>query len=399
MPDDRSTRLGTTRQLSADLRALRASAGNPSFRRMAGRSGFISHTTLHEAATGSRLPSWETVREFVRACGGDEREWRSRWEVAVRTTETRTAPATAPPADPNTGDTATPGPGVSSTGTPGQNAAAPDAAASEKAVPESAGPETTDQKTAFTETGDTKTTAPERVATEERSPENQTAESAVKENTATEKTVTENTGTANPGTANPGTGNTGAESEVADSGAPGNGDLERATAASAAELAPDLPWRVWQGRRRWLAPALGAAVITALTWLVTATDDAEVGPSYAVNEGDVAEVRDITNPDNSPVHTRQRFWKVWEITNTGSVPWQGRYLQRKNQPVGPEDCWTQERVPVGLTQPGASAEIGVPVTAPATPGFCLTEWKMVDHTGRELFPGARPVRMAVRVDP
>ena len=69
-------------QLARDLRALRASVGNPSFRKMAGQSGYISHTTLHEAATGSRLPSWETTREFVRACGGEETQWWSRWLAA-----------------------------------------------------------------------------------------------------------------------------------------------------------------------------------------------------------------------------------------------------------------------------------------------------------------------------
>ena len=69
-------------QLARDLRALRASVGNPSFRKMAGQSGYISHTTLHEAATGSRLPSWETTREFVRACGGRETQWWSKWLAA-----------------------------------------------------------------------------------------------------------------------------------------------------------------------------------------------------------------------------------------------------------------------------------------------------------------------------
>ncbi|MGY0235656.1 NBR1-Ig-like domain-containing protein [Longispora urticae] len=67
-------------RLAGLLRELRTDAGNPSFRTMAGRSGRISHTTLFEAASGSRYPSWETTREFVRVCGGDEAEWRVRWE-------------------------------------------------------------------------------------------------------------------------------------------------------------------------------------------------------------------------------------------------------------------------------------------------------------------------------
>ncbi|MEU7973791.1 NBR1-Ig-like domain-containing protein [Micromonospora sp. NPDC049089] len=66
------------------LRTLRTSVGDPSFRKMAGRSGRISHTTLHEAAAGTRFPSWETVREFVRACEADEAQWRRRWEDAQR---------------------------------------------------------------------------------------------------------------------------------------------------------------------------------------------------------------------------------------------------------------------------------------------------------------------------
>ena len=72
-------------RFAGELRALRAAIGDPSFRKMAGRSGRISHTTLHEAAAGTRFPSWETTREFVRACDADEAEWRLRWEDAQRT--------------------------------------------------------------------------------------------------------------------------------------------------------------------------------------------------------------------------------------------------------------------------------------------------------------------------
>ncbi|MGI5145161.1 NBR1-Ig-like domain-containing protein [Plantactinospora sp. CA-294935] len=49
---------------------------------MAAVSRSISHTTLHEAASGTRFPSWETTREFVRACHGNETAWRAKWESA-----------------------------------------------------------------------------------------------------------------------------------------------------------------------------------------------------------------------------------------------------------------------------------------------------------------------------
>lgn len=70
-----------------DLRKLRADAGNPSFRRMAEKSGCISHATLHEAASGSRFPSWETTREFVKACDQPEEQWLKRWNAAKGATE------------------------------------------------------------------------------------------------------------------------------------------------------------------------------------------------------------------------------------------------------------------------------------------------------------------------
>ena len=69
-------------RFAEQLRALRTAVGNPSFRKMAERSGRISHTTLHEAAAGTRFPTWETTREFVRACEADEFQWRRRWEDA-----------------------------------------------------------------------------------------------------------------------------------------------------------------------------------------------------------------------------------------------------------------------------------------------------------------------------
>ncbi|MGC4817003.1 NBR1-Ig-like domain-containing protein [Micromonospora sp. DT63] len=71
-------------RFAEQLRTLRSAAGDPSFRKMAGRSGRISHTTLHEAVAGTRFPSWETTREFVRACEADEALWRCRWEDAQR---------------------------------------------------------------------------------------------------------------------------------------------------------------------------------------------------------------------------------------------------------------------------------------------------------------------------
>ncbi len=90
------------------LSDARQAAGNPSFRDMAGRSGCISHTTLHEAMRGSRLPSWETTVEFVKACGFDPLPWRPRWEAAaaiVHPSPTRPTDRPPPAIPPSTAGT------------------------------------------------------------------------------------------------------------------------------------------------------------------------------------------------------------------------------------------------------------------------------------------------------
>jgi len=83
-------------EFMAALRALRADAGDPSFRRMAAKSGAVSHATLHLTVTGYRLQPWETVREFVRACDGDEDAWQARWERTARALSDDPPPEPAP---------------------------------------------------------------------------------------------------------------------------------------------------------------------------------------------------------------------------------------------------------------------------------------------------------------
>ena len=116
----RAARAAAIGEFAATLRQLRRSVGDPSFREMAGRSRAISHTTLHEAAQGNRLPSWATTVEFIRACGADPAEYRARWERADRALRTepvpvdadeRTLAVTVPPEPAPDDEAATPGRG------------------------------------------------------------------------------------------------------------------------------------------------------------------------------------------------------------------------------------------------------------------------------------------------
>ncbi|WDT52595.1 nSTAND1 domain-containing NTPase [Streptomyces sp. G7(2002)] len=72
---------GPVQRFAYELRKLRDEAGAPAYRAMARRAGY-SAATLSQAAAGERLPTLPVLLAYVRACGGDEGEWRRRWTEA-----------------------------------------------------------------------------------------------------------------------------------------------------------------------------------------------------------------------------------------------------------------------------------------------------------------------------
>lgn len=98
-----TSRAEAIQEFAASLRDVRTSAGTPSFREMSGRSQAISHTTLHEAAQGLRLPSWATTVEFLKACGADPADHRDAWlraDEAVKVGASTPAGEAVRPAEP-----------------------------------------------------------------------------------------------------------------------------------------------------------------------------------------------------------------------------------------------------------------------------------------------------------
>ena len=284
---------------SAELRRLRADAGDPAFRTMALRSGGVSHTTLHEAARGNRFPSWPTTQAFVTACGGDLVEWRRRWEDA--------RPRLA-----------------------------------ESVVHHAVLPESVVQRAVLPESDLTEVVMP-----------------------------------ASP-------------VSVADEVTPGKQRPRR--------------------YRGWTVAVLGSVVVVlaAVTVVLISRSGSQsaaagsslvavVGPAVA---GDASGfVADVTIPDGTRVTVDERFQKVWEIANIGTVSWHGRYLRRLDLPPGPNTCQTPSQVLIGDTDPGQDAWISVDVVAPSMPGTCWVGWKMVDATGKEYLPNERPLFFLVTVVP
>ncbi|MGJ5895421.1 nSTAND1 domain-containing NTPase [Streptomyces niveiscabiei] len=72
---------GPVQRLAHELRELRRAAGGPAYRAMAKQAGFAA-TTLSQAASGERLPSWPVVEGYARACGGDPALLEPLWKTA-----------------------------------------------------------------------------------------------------------------------------------------------------------------------------------------------------------------------------------------------------------------------------------------------------------------------------
>jgi hypothetical protein len=88
---------GPVESFVAELRDLRRSAGNPSYRELARRAHYAP-TTFSSAMSGYRLPTLEVTLAFVSACAGDVVRWEERWRLAdtqARTTATRSTEGVA----------------------------------------------------------------------------------------------------------------------------------------------------------------------------------------------------------------------------------------------------------------------------------------------------------------
>jgi hypothetical protein len=86
----------------ADLRKLREQAGQPSLRAMS-KLAHYSHTALSGVVTSGHLPSLDLTLAFVRACGGDESEWRTRWSHARAAAREEAVVEAVPPPPPPAG--------------------------------------------------------------------------------------------------------------------------------------------------------------------------------------------------------------------------------------------------------------------------------------------------------
>lgn len=108
-------------------------------------------------------------------------------------------------------------------------------------------------------------------------------------------------------------------------------------------------------------------------------------------------VRDITVPDGSLLAPGERFEKIWEIQNSGSVAWIARSLQRVGACSGPGRITSDPTVVVPDTPPGNLCAVRAELVAPLDPGSYYAAWKMVDSDGQVVFRRQRPLFVSIDV--
>ena len=347
--DDKRAQADAIAEFAAILRELRKSVGNPPFREMSGRSGAISHTTLHEATKGNRLPSWGTTVEFVKACGADPEDYRERWEAANRAVRSGGASSGEPAAS---AAKAVAGEAAHLTDRPQPS---PEGGASAP----SPSPPPPDAPAAETEPP---APPPDPGGGRERPRfvRPAVAALAMAAVAASLVTVIALTNDSDP--------------KEKDDRTPldgmGQATVPQATASPAALSPADCP--------------------------VPPTNPP---PAPPLHPGDAARfIADVTLPDCTRVPTAKTVTKVWRLKNAGKVPWEGYSLRRLDMPQRADQCQTISDIPIPDTEPGEMVDIRAHVTTPRKPGLCYVRFKVVDSAGRVVFPGSRPVNFQIIVE-
>ncbi len=91
-----------------------------------------------------------------------------------------------------------------------------------------------------------------------------------------------------------------------------------------------------------------------------------------------AYVTDVTIPDGTLLATGQAFNKIWRVRNTGTCAWGDGYTFVF---VSGASMTMTTVISVPATAPGATVDLLVPMTAPATPGAFTGFWQLRNPSG------------------
>jgi transcriptional regulator with XRE-family HTH domain len=107
---------------------------------------------------------------------------------------------------------------------------------------------------------------------------------------------------------------------------------------------------------------------------------------YRAIPGDASAFVGDTIPHGTLMEPGQAFEQTWRVRNSGTVPWQGRRLERQGPTTGPGLISSSRFVDIPNTEPGEVAAITTPLKAPTYDCSSIAYFKMVDADGKLCFP-------------
>jgi hypothetical protein len=127
-----------------------------------------------------------------------------------------------------------------------------------------------------------------------------------------------------------------------------------------------------------VAPLASPTLFTNLP-IASNTPGSGGGGSTAVGCNNSAFVSDVTIPDDTVMTPGQTFTKTWKLSNTGSCPWTTTYKVSFVSGNAMGGAATPLTVTVA---PGASGDVSVAMTAPATAGDAIGYWILTNDSGQ-----------------
>lgn len=114
-------------------------------------------------------------------------------------------------------------------------------------------------------------------------------------------------------------------------------------------------------------------------------------PSSTLPVYDAVYVADVTIPDGTAIEPGTSYTKTWRLRNTGSAPWDEdtALVLAAGEAMG-----APEAVPVPATAPGETADVSVPMVAPAATGAHSAAWRLC--RGEDCFGGAVTLQIVSR---
>jgi hypothetical protein len=173
-----------------------------------------------------------------------------------------------------------------------------------------------------------------------------------------------------------------------------------ANLAVARGLSPPIRSGTEVGSTEFMLPSVGCGPVSHPHSFVTPVwlrDVLKAEPRRRATADACTFVRDVNYPDGTILPIGARIRKRWRIRNTGRVAWRNRFILRIGEPRATSRIHSEVLTPVPFTRPDEEVEIEIEMTMPTVAAAVHAVFKMVDATGRVMFPSSRGLSVSFEV--